>query len=76
MIVCLALSFVAPAICPCILCSILAAEIGAGGAVIVRSVKSLALRGGTRIFGIGDGSVTVEVDCSSYPYKGEDENTE
>jgi len=64
MIVGWALSFVTAAIRASILCPILAAEIGTGSAVIVGSVKSLTLRGGTRIFGIGDGSVTVQVDRS------------
>ena len=74
MIVGWALSFVTVAICPSILRPILAAEILTGGAVIVGSVESLTLRGGTRIFGIGDGSVTVQVDRSRYPGKHEDEN--
>jgi hypothetical protein len=68
-----ALSFFTAAICPSILCPILAAEVLTGGAVIVGSVESLTLLGGTRIFGIGDRSVTVQVDCSSYPNKREDE---
>jgi len=76
MIVGWTLSFVTAAISPCILCPILAAEVGTGGAVIVGSVESLALRGGTRIFRIGDGSVTVQVDRSGYPDKREDENRE
>jgi hypothetical protein len=76
MIVGWALSFVTATICPSILSPILAAEVGTGGAVIVGSVESLTLRGGTRILGIGDGSVTVQVDRSSYPDKREDENSQ
>ena len=74
MIVGWALSFVTAAICPSILCPILAAEVFTGGAVIIGSVEPLTLRGGTRIFRIGNGSVTVQVDRSSYPAKREDEN--
>jgi len=76
MIVGWALSFVTAAICPSILCPILAAEVLTGGAVIIGSIEALTLRGGTRILGIGDRSVTVQVDCSSYPDKREDENSQ
>ena len=76
MIVGRALSFVTAATCPCILRPILATEVLTGGAVVVGSIESLTLRGGTRIFGIGDGSVTVQVDRSSYPGQGEDENSQ
>jgi hypothetical protein len=71
-----AFSFVTAAVRPSILCPILAAEIGTGGAVIVGSVESLTLCSGTRIFGIGDGSVTVQVDRSGYPDEREDENSQ
>lgn len=76
MIVGWALSFIAAAISPSIFCPILAAEVGTGGAVIVGSVESLTLRGGTGIFRIGDGSVTIQVDRSGYPGKREDENSQ
>jgi len=74
MIVGWALSFVTAAIRPCILCPILATEVFTGGAVIVGSIESLTLRGCTRIFGIGDASVTIQVDRCSHPGKREDEN--
>ena len=76
MIVGWAFSFITATICPLILSPILAAEVAAGGPVVVGPIETLTLRGRIRILGITDGSVTVEVDRSGYPSKHEGENSE